>query len=184
VKDDTLTLTTLTTTSINNAPAVSRNFTGYYIYLIKNIGTHHQVAVRYDYYNPNTSLKADEIGTAGYKPALADVTKDNKTVAGTDPVVVTNNQSKTTYNNKGNFMSSAVDIPYGTWTLAYTYYFDENIKIMLGYEIPMNKKVGVTDANGKGNVTTNYTVNNVPGVMDYSNTINQNILTLRLQVKF
>jgi hypothetical protein len=182
LKNDTLTLTTLTTTSVNNAPAISRNFSGYYIYLIKNIGKHHQVAARYDYYNPNTSLKADEIGTAKWDAKTGEVVKDNKTTAGSDPVIITNNQSKTITTNK--LTSGTADIPYGTWTLAYTYYFDENIKIMLGYEIPMNKKVGVTDANGKGNVTSTYTVNNVPGVLDYSSTISQNLLTLRLQVKF
>jgi hypothetical protein len=178
---DTLTLTTLTTTSVNAAPAISRNFMGYYIYLIKNIGTHHQVAVRYDYYNPNTKLGADEIGVSKWDAKTADVIKDNKSAAGSDPVVITNNQSKTTTVNK--LSSGTTDIPYGTWTLAYTYYFDDNIKIMLGYEIPMNEKVGVNDK-GVGNVTTTYAVNGVPGVYDYSNTLKQNTLTLRLQVKF
>ena len=56
IKNDTLTLTTLTTKNINSAPAISRNFSGYYVYLVKNLGKHHQVAVRYDYYNPNTKL--------------------------------------------------------------------------------------------------------------------------------
>ena len=40
------------------------------------------------------------------------------------------------------------------------------------------------DANGKGSVTSSYTVNNVTSNYDYSNVIKQNILTLRLQVKF
>jgi hypothetical protein len=47
----------------------------------------------------------------------------------------------------------------------------------------LNKKVGVNDK-GVGNVTTAYAVNGEPGVYDYSNTIKQNTLTLRLQVKF
>jgi len=182
---DTLTLTTLTTTTVNNAPAISRNFTGYYIYLVKNVGKRHQVAVRYDWYNPNTRLTADEIGTtnASWDPKVTPVTKDNKTTAGSDPVVVTNAQTKTVYNNTI-IKSGTSDIPYGTWTLAYTYYFDDNIKIMLGYEMPMNQKVGTVDANGKGSVTSSYTVNNVTSNYDYSNVIKQNILTLRLQVKF
>ncbi|MCK9219553.1 MAG: hypothetical protein PHF97_02820 [Bacteroidales bacterium] len=182
LKNDTLTLTTLTTTSVNNAPAISRNFNGYYVYLVKNIGKRNQIAVRYDYYNPNTKLSADQIGTAKWDAKVADVTKDSKTMEGSDPVVVTNNQSKTVTVNK---LSSGVnDIPYGTWTLGYTYFFDDNIKFMLAYEIPMNKKVGTVDANGNGNVTSSYTVNGDPGVYDYSNVLKQNTLTFRIQVKF
>ena len=48
---------------------------------------------------------------------------------------------------------------------------------------PVNKKVA-QNASGVGNVTTSYAVNGVPGVWDYSNSIKQNTLTLRLQVKF
>jgi len=54
---------------------------------------------------------------------------------------------------------------------------------MLGYEIPLNKKVGVNDK-GIGNVTSSYAVNGDPGVYDYSQAVKQNTLTLRLQVKF
>ena len=79
--------------------------------------------------------------------------------------------------------SGTSDIKYKTITLAYSYFFDDNIKIMLGYEIPLNKKVGV-NSKGVGNVTSVYAVNGEPGLYDYSNVINQNTLTLRLQVKF
>ncbi len=49
--------------------------------------------------------------------------------------------------------------------------------------MPMNEKVGV-NADGVGNVTTKYTVNNVPGVLDYSDVFAQNVLTFRIQAKF
>jgi len=182
LKNDTLTMTTLTTTTVNNAPAISRNFMGYYIYLIKNIGKRNQIAVRYDYYNPNTKLSSDQIGTAKWDAKVADVVKDNKTYAGTDPVIITNNQTKTITANK--LTSGVNDIPYGTWTFAYTYFFDDNIKFMIAYEMPMNKKVGVVDANGNGNVLSDYTVNGIKSAYDYSNVIKQNTLTLRVQVKF
>ena len=106
---------------------------------------------------------------------------DKFTYAGNDPVVATNAQTKEVVVN--NLKSTASDIKYETITLAYSYFFDDNIKIMLGYEIPMNKKVGV-DANGAGNVISSYTVNGETGYYDYSNVIKQNTLTLRLQVKF
>lgn len=186
---DTLYLTTTTTTTVSKAPAISRNFTGYYVYLIKNIGKRNQVAVRYDYYNPNTKLKADSIGgvTAGWtspdKDAAAkeDLSK-RKTTAGNNLVTVNQYLSKTTTTNKLN--SGTVDIPYGTWTFAYSYFFSDNIKIMLAYEIPMNTKVGIKAANGTGPVKADYTVNNVKSTYDYSDRIHQNTLTLRLQVKF
>lgn len=40
-------------------PTKLRNFSGYYIYLIKNIGTRNQLVVKYDYYDPNTKLSGD-----------------------------------------------------------------------------------------------------------------------------
>ena len=61
-KHDTLFLTTTTTKTINNRPAIERSFSGFYVYLVKNITKRHQVAIRYDYYDPNTKLKSDLIG--------------------------------------------------------------------------------------------------------------------------
>ena len=90
-------------------------------------------------------------------------------------------QTKTVVVN--NLKSGTSDIKYQGLTFAYTYFFDDNIKIMVGYEIPLNKKVGVNDK-GVGNVLSAYSVNGNPGVYDYSNSIKQNTLTIRLQAKF
>lgn len=40
-------------------PTKLRNFAGYYIYFIKNIGPKNQLVARYDYYDPNTKLSGD-----------------------------------------------------------------------------------------------------------------------------
>jgi phosphate-selective porin len=40
-------------------PTKLRNFSGYYIYLIKNIGSKNQFVAKYDYYDPNTKLSGD-----------------------------------------------------------------------------------------------------------------------------
>ena len=40
-------------------PNKVRNFSGYYIYLIKNIGAKNQIVGRYDYYDPNTKTSGD-----------------------------------------------------------------------------------------------------------------------------
>jgi phosphate-selective porin len=41
-------------------PNKERKFSGYYAYLIKNIGKKNQFVARYDYYDPNTKLAGDE----------------------------------------------------------------------------------------------------------------------------
>jgi hypothetical protein len=40
-------------------PNKYKNFSGYYIYFIKNIGSKNQFVAKYDFYDPNTKLKGD-----------------------------------------------------------------------------------------------------------------------------
>lgn len=97
-------------------------------------------------------------------------------------MVASNAQTKTVVNNS--LKSGTSDLKYQTITLAYSYFFTENLKLMIGYEIPMNKKVAENETTGVGNLTSSYTVNGVGGVYDYSDVISQNTLTVRLQAKF
>jgi hypothetical protein len=185
IKNDTLTLTSLSTKYINSAPAISKNFSGYYIYLVKNLGKHHQVAVRFDYYNPNTKLSKLGVDSTGIGKASWDASKtttDAFKQTGSAGNMITGTQSKTVSTNK--LVSGVNDIAYGTWNLAYTYFFDDNIKLMIGYEIPLNRKVGADPKTDIGYVTQSYTVNGVNSSYDYSNWVKQNTLTVRLQVKF
>jgi hypothetical protein len=182
IKNDTVFLTTLSTKNVNSAPAISRNFSGYYIYLVKNIGKRHQFAFRYDYYNPNTKLGVDSTGIGKASWDKSSTVTDAFKPTGSTGNIVTGTQSKTVTSNK--LTSGVIDIAYGTWNLAYTYFFDDNIKIMVGYEIPMNRKVGANPNTDIGYVTSSYTVNGVTSTYDYSNWIKQNTLTVRLQVKF
>jgi len=41
-------------------PNKIRDFSGYYIYMIKNIGAKNQLVARYDYYDPNRKLSGDD----------------------------------------------------------------------------------------------------------------------------
>ena len=41
------------------SPSLYNNFSGYYIYFIKNIGPKNQFVAKYDYYDPNTKLSGD-----------------------------------------------------------------------------------------------------------------------------
>lgn len=175
---DTLFQTTTITKTITNKPNITRNFSGYYVYLIKNIGKKHQIAVRYDYFDPNTDLKGDEIGVKKYN---AGIDPETTTESGFDNGVVTTTVNRT--ETASTLSSGTADIAYGTISLAWNYYFSDNIRLMVNYDIPMNEKTG-KKADGTGNVTTKYTVNNIPGVLDYSEVVSQNLLTVRLQVKF
>jgi hypothetical protein len=177
-KNDTLTLTTLTTNTLLFRPAIERNFMGYYISFVKNIGKRNQIAIRYDFYDPNTKITTDSIGavTAKYSKSTTTVT-DKYSYNGSGPVIRNDAQTKTVTTNS--LASGTADIAYGTWSFCWTYFFDDNIKFQVGYAIPMNQTVAKANQ-----LTQKYTTNNVAGVYDYNNVLKQNLLTVRLQVKF
>jgi len=130
------------------------NFAGYYLYFIKNLGKKNQFAFRYDYYDPNTDITGKDVAVTKFTPTDATVLK-----------------SKT---------SGKSDLATTTFGLALHHYFDDNLRITLAYDIVKNEKVGTA-----GKVVDNYTdAHGVAGTMDWSNAINQNVLTLRIQAKF
>jgi len=130
------------------------NFAGYYLYFIKNLGKKNQFAFRYDYYDPNTDISGKDVAVTKFAPTDATVLK-----------------SKT---------SGKSDLATTTFGLALHHYFDDNLRITLAYDIVKNEKVGTV-----GKVVDNYTdAHGVAGTMDWSNAINQNALTLRIQAKF
>lgn len=181
--NDTIFYKNLTTTSKVNTPAISKNFSGWYVYLIKNIGKRNQIALRYDWYNPNTKISADSIGTSKYSNDTKGTVSTSKTTySGTSIVTATQTQSVT--NTSSTLKSGTSDVAYGTLTLSYSYYFSDNIKFMVGYEMPMNRKSGYIKADGTSTLTSNYTVNGVTSSYDYTNWVKANVLTVRVQVKF
>lgn len=74
-----------------------REFSGFYLSFMKNIGKSHQAIVRFDQYDPNTKLSGFDVNR-------------------TD------------------------DIKYSTWNFGWQYFYDENVKIVLGYNMPINEK--------------------------------------------
>ena len=177
MKNDTLTLTNTATTTTLSTPAIERNFMGYYVYLIKNIGKRNQFAVRYDYYDPNTKISSDSISTKyGYNKTTTKTTTGTPSFSAANHMYTINNTVSTTTEK---LMSGTNDIALGTWTFAWTYFFTDNLKIQLAYSIPVNQKLAKS-----GKVVSNYTVNNVAGSYDYNQVVKQNFLTLRLQAKF
>ena len=145
-------------TNGNLLPNFQNNFAGYYVYLIKNVGKKNQFAFRYDYYDPNTDIKGSDVTITKY--------------AGSNTAKI------------GSMKSSIADLATSTFTFAWHYYFDDNIRITLAYAIVQNEKVG-TNAAGVTNYKASYTnPDGTIGYNDYSTIFKQNQLTLRLQAKF
>lgn len=178
---DTLTVTNLTTITKNYRPNITRNFSGYYVYLVKNIGKRNQFAIRYDVYDPNSSLGASDIGVKSYGVNTSS-SKTNSVTTNAGSKTVIDKYTTTTTTNYA-FKSGTADLKYATLGLAWSYFFDDNIKLSIEYDIPMNEKVGV-NSKGVGNVTSTGSVNNQPYTIDYSTLFPQNTLTLRIQAKF
>lgn len=55
------------------SPLYQREFYGYYISLLQNIGTKHQILIRYDVFDPNTEIDGNEIGATGKTTSLGDL---------------------------------------------------------------------------------------------------------------
>jgi len=58
--------TTETPASLLQEPYYIRKFDGAFVYLLQNIiNSHHQLGIKYDWYDPNTEVKGEEIGKGG-----------------------------------------------------------------------------------------------------------------------
>jgi len=177
---DTLNITNLTHVNYWIGPSIRRNFIGGYVYLIKNIGRKHKLAVRWDYYDPNTSLTGDQLGLVKYDDS-EQVNDGSSVYTGGNPVVALHTVTETTTSNS--LKSGTADLAYQTVSIAWSYYLTDNITLQAAYDIPLNEKTG-TNASGEGNVRKTFTVNGMEVVNDYSKVFPQNLLILRLQVKF
>jgi phosphate-selective porin len=51
----------------------ARNFSGYYISVVQNIGTQYQMLLRYDVFDPNTDAAGSDIGLAGKNLSIGDI---------------------------------------------------------------------------------------------------------------
>jgi hypothetical protein len=105
------------------SPNTVNDFTGYYLYLIKNLGKKHELVAKYDYYDPNKALSGD---------------------------------------------AAKSSIWYKTWTVAWQYYLNDNIRITAQYEMPQNEK--------------NASIKNKAGVAGTQ--LADNTFSIRVQAKF
>lgn len=130
------------------------NFSGYYLYFIKNLGKKNQFALRYDYYDPNTDIKGKDVRVVKY------TSTDATTLASRN--------------------SGKSDLATSTISLALHHYFDDNLRVTLNYDIVKNEKVGSEGLLTESYTNPDGT----KGTLDYGKVINQNLLTLRIQAKF
>jgi phosphate-selective porin len=105
-----------------------RNFMGYYLMYVQNIGQRFQFIAKYDVYDPNTDIGGDEINTATFKLG------PSKAAA-----------------------FGAADIKYSTFGLGAVYHWDSNVKFVLYYDMVYNEtsaKFGTYGKDLRDNVLT------------------------------
>jgi len=120
-------VTTINPGTLPQGPLYRRHFNGAFFYFLQNIvNEHHQLLLKYDWYDPNTKVSNEEIGKTG-----ANLT--------------------------------AADIKYSTLGIGYAYYFNDNVKVIGYYELVKNESTLLAG---------------------YSNDLEDNILTVRLQFRF
>lgn len=99
------------TTTIPFSDTYIRQFNGAYFYFLQNImQSKHQFVFKYDWYDPNTNVKGNEIGTKVNAP------------------------SGKTFKTTG-----ANDLKYSTIGIGWIYHWDTNVKIMAYYDIVRNE---------------------------------------------
>lgn len=145
-----------TTAAIPGVANFQNNFSGYYLYWIKNLGNKNQFSFRYDYYDPNTDITGKDVTIAKYTSADA-----------------------TTLKNR---VSGKSDLATTTFGFALHHYFDDNIRISLNYDIVNNEKVSAAGLLTENYTKADGTV--VKNGLDYSKNVNNNVLTFRIQAKF
>lgn len=116
-----------TPTAILTDPLYIRHFNGAFFYLLHNlVNSHHQLCIKYDWYDPNVNVKGQDIGKLGNNLTLA-------------------------------------DIKYTTLGLGYNYYVNDNFRLLLWYDIVTNEKTQLAG---------------------YTNDLRDNVLTIRIQLRF
>jgi len=120
-------------------PTYIRKFQGGYINFVQDIAdTKHSIVVKYDWYDPNTAIKGASIGTM--------------------PAGLTGTNAKT----------GKADVAYSTLGLGYMYRMNNNVRLMVYYDMVSNEKVPTYSASLKG----------------FTKDLADNLVTVRLQYKF
>ena len=106
-------------------PYYIRSFNGAFFYLLHQFDKHHQLALKYDWYDPNTKVSGNAINAVN--------------------------------------RFTAADIKYNTLGIGYINYLDDNLKLVVWYDIIKNEKTALDE---------------------YQDDLRDNVFTLRLQFRF
>jgi len=118
-----------------------RPFSGGYINFVQDIAdTKHSIVVKYDWYDPNTNATGANIG--------ATLTTDQKAAK--------------------NVTTGKADVAYSTLGVGYMYRMNNNVRLMVYYDMVTNEKVTKYASSLKG----------------YTKDLTDNLVTVRLQYKF
>jgi hypothetical protein len=117
-------------------PLYQRNFTGYYLNYVQNVGLSNQFVLKYDVFTPNSDITGSDIGA-------------------TTPA--------------GKVALTAADVQFTTLGIGWVYHWDFNVKFTFYYEMVTNEEVNA----------------NAPAALAvFKDDIKDNVLTIRMQVKF
>jgi hypothetical protein len=111
--------------NLPDEPYYIRDFNGGFFYLLHQFNKHHQLAIKYDWYDPNRNINGNGL-TAGNR-------------------------------------FTAADIKYSTLGFGYINYLDENLKLVLWYDLVRNESTSLTG---------------------YEEDLDDNVFTCRLQFRF
>lgn len=76
-------------------------------------------------------------------------------------------------NLAGNNVTTAADLKYSTWTFGWQYFYDEHVKIVLGYTMPTNEKSAIIA-----------TPDTATSIKNFTHDVKDNVFSIRLQAKF
>jgi hypothetical protein len=153
-KVDSLTYSTTADKALYLNPYI-RKFTGGYVTFIQNIlGSKHDLVVRYDWYDPNTDVKKDEIGNGATWDATA------KKIIG--------NTTKTGY----------PDVGFSTLGIGWIYHWNTYVKLLAYYEIVTNETTNSVGFIEDAQNTGMYDAKSLDKVRK------DNVFTFRMQFRF
>jgi hypothetical protein len=147
-------------TALPTGDLYSRNFAGYYVNFVQNIGqTPLGFVVKYDSYDPNTDVSGNEIGLAS-KQFPKNPVNTIKDASG----AVTRTYSAPIAS------TGSADIKYTTLGMGLMYKWNSNVRLTVYYDMVKNE--------------TTSNISNASTLKDYANDRTDNVLTLRFQYKF
>ena len=156
---------TFVSNSPNYSPAfplaglIERKVMGWYLMWVQNIGKTFQGVVKYDVFDPNTDVEGSDIA----RIFINEINSPPPT-----------------------HLTTIADLKYSTLGLGFNYYWDENVRLSVYYDIVTNENVNAKNADTLA-LEYNQISNSPPlpnPLAHYTKDLKDNVFTIRAQVKF